>query len=161
MKNGTNNMEYRRHPSYPEYFLSSDGQVFSTRFGWKPIAARSHKTGYKVVTLGGKALMIHRLVAGAFLGKSDLEVNHKDGGKTNNALENLEYCDRSYNIRHRNFGKKRFISKQAATGKYYIRISVNRVPLHTPGQFDTEDQAYKAAHKYYTNHFGFEPWRHV
>jgi len=44
--------------------------------------------------------LIHRLVMRAFVGISDLEVNHKDGIKTNNNLENLEYCTSQENQIH-------------------------------------------------------------
>ena len=49
-----------------------------------------------------KMMSVHRLVAIAFLGEpaADREVNHKDGLKTNNAIENLEFVTRSENIRH-------------------------------------------------------------
>jgi DNA-binding XRE family transcriptional regulator len=42
----------------------------------------------------------HRLVAVAFLGESDLDINHRDGDKCNNFVGNLEYCNESENMRH-------------------------------------------------------------
>jgi hypothetical protein len=45
-------------------------------------------------------IYVHRLVIATFVGISDLEVNHKDGNKTNNHISNLEYCNRSENIYH-------------------------------------------------------------
>lgn len=49
-----------------------------------------------------KQYSIHRLVCLHFLYRenSTLEVNHKDGNKNNNHLENLEWCTRGYNISH-------------------------------------------------------------
>jgi len=49
-----------------------------------------------------KTLLSHRLIAGAFLEKVSIDdvVNHKDGNKMNNKIENLEWCTRSYNTRH-------------------------------------------------------------
>lgn len=46
---------------------------------------------------------IHRLVAASFFPKlnCDLnEVNHKDENKSNNRVENLEWCNRKYNVNY-------------------------------------------------------------
>ena len=62
--------------------------------------------GYKNVNLynnkKNKCVYIHRLVAGAFLAKIEGKecVNHIDGNKSNNSLENLEWCTRSENMKH-------------------------------------------------------------
>lgn len=64
------------------------------------------KTGYLTITLLKdnkiKSHYIHRLVAIAFIKNDfDLEqVNHKDGNKRNNNVNNLEWCSRSENIKH-------------------------------------------------------------
>lgn len=63
-----------------------------------------NKYGYKRVELSkrghSKQYSEHRLVALAFLGESDLTVNHIDGNKLNNNIENLEYLSIADNIRH-------------------------------------------------------------
>lgn len=43
---------------------------------------------------------VHRMVAFAFLGKSKLTVNHKNGIKIDNNINNLEFMTSSDNIRH-------------------------------------------------------------
>lgn len=62
------------------------------------------KHGYERVGFhGGKTtILVHRLVARAFCeGHADhLEVNHKDGNKSNNVAENLEWVTASDNIKH-------------------------------------------------------------
>lgn len=48
----------------------------------------------------GKYFKVHRLVLMAFVGVSDLQCNHKDCDKSNNYLENLEWCTQSENMMH-------------------------------------------------------------
>lgn len=48
------------------------------------------------------AIAMHRLIAKAFIPNPNSlpQVNHKDENKINNIIENLEWCDRKYNINY-------------------------------------------------------------
>lgn len=62
--------------------------------------------GYEYVSFyyNGKSQkkLVHRLVAEAFLPKSEEKniINHKDGNKLNNCVDNLEWCTQKENIIH-------------------------------------------------------------
>lgn len=62
--------------------------------------------GYPSITLHHqgerKYFFIHRLVAEAFIPnpKELPQINHKDGNKRNNCVENLEWCTNSENMNH-------------------------------------------------------------
>jgi hypothetical protein len=61
------------------------------------------KTGYFLVSFDSKKRkFIHQAVAEAFLGKTEykMTVNHKDGNKLNNKLENLEWNTYKQNNDH-------------------------------------------------------------
>ena len=65
-----------------------------------------HRKGYPVVRISYKnkksSAKIHRMVALAFIpNPMDLpQVNHKDGNKLNNHVDNLEWIDNLSNMRH-------------------------------------------------------------
>lgn len=65
-----------------------------------------HKSGYYYICLRKngktKSMSVHRLVAKAFhkCPNKNLQVNHKDGNKINNRMENLEWVTKAKNIQH-------------------------------------------------------------
>lgn len=67
---------------------------------------RLNRDGYYYVNLSingkTKTYKPHRLVAQMFIPNPNNlpQVNHKDGDKTNNNIDNLEWCDASYNQKH-------------------------------------------------------------
>lgn len=76
-----------------------DGKM---RFSGEIRKPQKHKDGYLQVDLQRSShRLIHRLVAESFLGvHDDLEVNHKDGDRTNNHLSNLEFVTSEQNRIH-------------------------------------------------------------
>ena len=62
------------------------------------------RLGYRTVVFSRqnhkKTFRVHRLVTAAFIGLDAREVNHKDGDRGNNRLDNLEYVSHSDNCIH-------------------------------------------------------------
>lgn len=98
-------------PNFSRYCADSEGDLFSRNYKrtgrFKILKPAKSIDGYlKTMLLGddGKyhTTTVHKLVACAFIGEKTkgFEVNHKDGNKTNNKPDNLEYVSRSENIKH-------------------------------------------------------------
>ena len=62
---------------------------------------------------------VHRLVLNAFIGFNELQINHINEIKTNNRLENLEYCSPAYNC---NYGSRNSEISKNAKGKHTKRV---------------------------------------
>lgn len=96
---------------YGLYQVSNMGNVKSLNYRHtgeekilRPMVIRN---GYLIVTLykngKRKMLTVHRLVLMTFApinNMDKLDVNHRDENKKNNNLDNLEWCNRSYNINY-------------------------------------------------------------
>ncbi len=87
------------------YMITESGEVYSCRRK-KFLKQRFDHYGYKVVNLRtktyDKTVKVHRLVAEAFISNPDNKetVNHIDGNKENNSIDNLEWCTQKENVIH-------------------------------------------------------------
>ena len=81
------------------YEVSDLGRI---RRGDRILAGSYHNDGYTFMTISGKQIPIHRFVANAFIPNPENkpEINHKDGNKKNNCVDNLEWVTRSENQKH-------------------------------------------------------------
>lgn len=133
--------EWRSIPGYEGlYEVSNLGRVKSLEISYirkngimdhKPeiiLSPKNNGTGYFIVCLYKnkihKYCLIHRLVALTFIPNPDNLpcVNHKDEDKTNNRVDNLEWCDHKYNSNYNGVLKKR--SQRMKENGIYEKIAL-------------------------------------
>lgn len=101
-------LKYRQLDFNPKYYISNKGFVISLVRGFTILKGRVGKEGYTRVYIRDKSTnkrkdyKLHRLVAEYFIKnpKNLPCVNHIDGNKMNNKIENLEWVTHSENNIH-------------------------------------------------------------
>ena len=84
-------------------YASECGRIFGRRKEITPeITSGGYLRAIYYDPLSGKTRKVlwHRAVLSAFTAPSDMQVNHIDGNKNNNAVSNLEWCTQSDNMLH-------------------------------------------------------------
>lgn len=134
-----------RYDHMEKYLVNEFGDLISFRKGYPYIMKRQqYRIGYQYypIQFGKKTLKIkvHRIVAKTFLadvGGKEL-VNHKDGDKTNNHINNLEWCTNSENQIHafrvlgsKHGGKQKRKVLCVETGEVFSSVSEAANKMHT------------------------------
>jgi hypothetical protein len=137
-------IEYK---SFGNIKVGNDGSVITKRKG---INFGYNQHGYCRVSVGNKMMSIHRIVAHLFLDldieKQENQVDHIDGNKSNNRIENLRIVTNRENSSNRESHRNgrlvgcSFIKK---TNKWKSQIRVNKKRIFL-GYFDTELEAHEA-----------------
>lgn len=94
------------------YIVLRNGTIF--RLNWNKsgkcveVKQSVNNCGYLQFSCNGITTVSHRFIAECFIPNPNnfSEINHKNEIKTDNRVENLEWCDRSYNINYGTRNKK-------------------------------------------------------
>ena len=124
------------------YIANSDGTIYSN-VTKRVLSPAKNSKGYLCVGLYDgskpkkrKMFLVHRLIAEVFLGESDLCVNHKNGDKMDNRLENLEWVTTSENNKH----------SREVLGNFFVGQEHGRAKLTNENVFDIRKSLLPASH---------------
>lgn len=93
-------LQFEPIKEHPDYLICRDGRIYSkkTKRIMKPLNAGN----YNYLQIDDKNVSVHFLVANQFIPNTNNcpTVNHKDGDKSNNHVDNLEWMTHSEQIKH-------------------------------------------------------------
>ena len=97
--------QWKEWPQDPRILVSNKGNVISYRRGFGyPLKVGHTRNGYQRVSTDPSPQLVHRLTAETWIPNPNpnyyTQVNHIDGNKDNNSVENLEWVTPGENLRH-------------------------------------------------------------
>ena len=133
--------------------VRKDLYIVKTKKGWKIVHNTSNSYGYNTISCGNKMYMRHRIIAYAYLGldigDTSKEVDHINGNRIDNTVDNIRIVSHHENNHNRTTAKGYSWNKKA--NKWRSRIRLNNKIIHLGCYHSEEDarNAYLEAKKVY------------
>lgn len=136
---------WKQITGYPKYKVSNMGNVLGA-FGRALTPYDRKGNGYMSVWICSRNFTIHSLVMQEFVGirPDGMVINHINGIKWDNRLENLEYCTQSHNIQQDFVHKRRsLIGEKNTQSKLKESDVLEIIELYRTGNYSYSKLAKK------------------
>jgi len=133
------------------YIVYSDGRIFSIRYN-KFLKPQKRGKNYFFVNLNGKQKYIHRIIAEAYIPnpKNLPQINHINGDKSDNRIDNLEWVSNRENTIH--YHKSKFPGVYLlSSGNFSARVRILKKRFYL-GVFKTQEEAYNTIISFLDQH---------
>lgn len=110
-----------------DYIYHEDGQIFNKRLN-RFLKQFTRNDGYKSLTINGKTKLVHRILYEKFIGPIKFQIDHINGVKNDNRLDNLQDISGSENCRKKGLKKTNtsgFRGVHMRRDKYIAQIEVD------------------------------------
>jgi len=135
---------FKKIKGFENYSINEDGVIINTKTN-RIMRVRLNNRGYMDVSLTNnkksKTLLVHRIVAMTFVNNysEDLQVNHIDGDRQNNNVNNLECLTQQENLKHS-------INRRKSKNGNISKIKI--LKLYKKNKFNTIDEFIREIMKY-------------
>lgn len=120
--------KFRGKDKFERYTVYPDGRIYSniTNKFLKPSISSG---GYLQIRCGKKHVYVHKLVAEKYIPNPNNlpQINHKNEIKSDNRIENLEWCDEKYNTRYSTAKKVYCYNRKGELIKVYDTSTDTRI----------------------------------
>lgn len=126
-----------------EFWIYKNGGNWKNNPKWEKISIINHSDGYKILKIGKKNYKLHRVIAYLFLGldieNKNKQIDHINGNRSDNRLENLRIVNNQQN----QFNRKNTKGYTKNGNKFISKIKINRKEIYL-GTYITEEEAKQA-----------------
>ena len=125
------NWKYAYNDENTHLLVSKKGEFFDTNTNMLRDSNYLMGRGYLRVSIKGIHHLAHRVVLQTYSPHEDFklyDVHHKDGNKTNNDLDNLEFIEKGIHSSQHNTGSSNGRAKLSEAAAKYIKYSTDNIP---------------------------------